>query len=247
MKKYIALFGLLASLSVYGADEVHEFTLSGEPAFSAAVISCSSLSDTVELLSPDGHIYTLAFSKFDIDDQDYLKQWEMAELFMSPTQFVIVPTRCVDQKWFGEEKKGLDGKGVSRVSGVSEYQYHLTLYNLGETSLENITLNCHVLYTQYDAASDASPFVERASFDAAEEAMVSLSQTVDATIPVARLDAGAWKIYETTPVVLSDEEAARSSSHIVINVSLEMENGDILSRQIELPDHHAGQSLNHGV
>jgi hypothetical protein len=114
--------------------------------FNAVVISCDS--DAVELLTADGDSVYSGLSAFTEEDRAYLKQMEMAELFMSPTNFVIIPTHTVTQKWVGEELiEQCEGRVVP-VAGVSEHQYYLSLYNLGDIALENITLRYRIIYTQ---------------------------------------------------------------------------------------------------
>lgn len=233
MKKLMILIGLIVSATVYARDELHDFTLNGE-VFTAVVISCDSQTDCVELLKPDGFPVNCNVSNFAEADRDYLKQWEMAELFMSPTRFVIVPSHTVNRLWRNET--GDQGRnGFSTTSGVSEHRYYLTIYNLGTTPLENLMLNYQILYTQEGTVPGSSYLSERSSSAQEEFGAARFAQSIEGDIPVARLNIREWKVYATESAVLGEEPGGQSSSHLKIMVSMETADGTILTREVELP------------
>lgn len=232
MKKMIALISLIASATVYGYEELHTFTMNDESVFNAVVLSCDSQCDTVELLMDDGHTVSSGLSTFAEEDRAYLKQKELEELFMSPTHFVIIPSHTVDQKWVGDDR-GEDG--VFPVTGISEHQYFLTIYNLGGADLENITLSYRILYTQSCSESDGPSFSEQLPDLIIEKEETTLSRGTDGIISIARLGAREWKVYSAGSAVVVDDAPGSSSSLMVISVSMEAADGTALTREIELP------------
>jgi hypothetical protein len=236
MKQMIALISLIATAAVttYGYEELRNYTMNEGQTFHAVVISCDSQQDAVELLTADGYSVYSSFSAFTEEDSAYLLQREMAELFMSPTNFVIIPTHTVTQKWAGEEQS--EGR-VESVAGVSEHQYYLTLYNLGGVALENITLSYRIIYTQSGSFSEEIPN------STIENEVVTLSKVADGVIPVARLGAQEWKVYSTRAAIIVDDDTGSSSSYMVITVSMESVDGSTLTREIELPVYKSAVSM----
>ncbi|MDF7809355.1 hypothetical protein P4E94_18065 [Pontiellaceae bacterium B12219] len=236
MKNMMMLIGLIITATAYGFQEVHEFVLNDGSTFEGIVVSCNSASDTVELLSPDGDEIISDFSMFSSENQAYLKQWEQCELFMSPTRFVVIPTHSMDRQWVGQPVgESGDGEGLF-VSGVSEHRYYLAMYNLGSTALENVTVDYHIVYSETFSPAEADRLALLSPSMSGDEGFVTISQGIEGSIPVARLEVGGWKQFVTRPVTLVDGDDAPASNRIQITVSMEAPDGTLLSREIELPD-----------
>jgi hypothetical protein len=235
MKTLIASICLIASVGASGFEELRRFTLEDGSAFSAAVIDCDSQEGKVDLLAEGGATFTAGISVFSDTDQDYLKHWEMCDRFMSSTQFVVIPRFTADRVMHGELGDGENGDGLNMVCDACAYRYNVTIYNLSDVDLENVTVNYHILYKQKCSAAESLSFAQQYPTPAAAEGEVTISYAVDGSIPVSRLEANGWKLYATEPVVLTDANADFSSSLIVITASMETPDGDKLTRLIELP------------
>ncbi|MDF7799445.1 hypothetical protein P4C99_08210 [Pontiellaceae bacterium B1224] len=238
MKKMIALISLIVSCTVYGYEEFHNFTMDDGFVFSAVVIACDSQEDTVELLTADGYTIHSSLSVFTEEDGIYLKQQEMAELFMSPTRFVIIPTHTVDQQWRVEDLSGESDEGVFSTTSISEHRHYLTLYNLGGIALENIELSYQILYEQSGAAADEASLTEWPQDSSFETEETTLSSVADGVIQIEHLGALEWKVYSTRSAVVTGS----SSSRMLITVSMEAADGSILTREIELPVYNSVDS-----
>lgn len=235
MKKLIVLAGLALSLAANGYEEFRTYSMLDGTSLNAAVISCRSVEDAVELVTLDGTLVKAPKTMFAENDQAYLTDWEMRELFMSPTDFVIIPTRWTHRQWIGEDAGAVPvDDDFSLASGSSEYQYCLTLYNLGGVPLENLTVDYSISYRDYkESSNSAFHSLIRDSDDAEPAAVVTC--TVDGKVQVPKLDAGKWKMYTTESVALADINSATSSSGIHVTVQMETPLGRILSREIALP------------
>ncbi|WP_372806086.1 hypothetical protein [Pontiella sp.] len=235
MKTLIAPLYLMAAATAFGFQELRQFTLEDGSAFNAAVIDCDSHVGKVDLLAEGGATVTAGIAVFSENDRDYLKQWEMCDRFMSPTQFVVIARFTADRVLHGEAGKGENGDALNMVCDACAYRYNVTIHNLSDVDLENVTLNYHILYKQKCSASESLSFAQQYPSPAAAEGEVTVSYAVDGSIPVPRLEANGWKMYATEPVVLTDANADFSSSLIVITASMETPDGDKLTRLIELP------------
>ncbi|VGO14456.1 hypothetical protein PDESU_03018 [Pontiella desulfatans] len=235
MKKLIALSCLIASATASGVGELHTFTLHDGTAFNAVVVSCDSREESVVLVKDDGSTVESGLSGFCAADRTYLRQWELCDLFMAPTRFVVVPTYSVDRRWLGEGEDGPQADDPEMVAGVSEHRYYLTLYNLGGVALENLTVDYQVCYSQKCSATHAVSLSPQAPSPAEEEGQVAATHAIAGTLRVARLEAGGWKLYLTDPVSLADANGEFSSGVIRITLGMETPDGRRLSRPIVLP------------
>lgn len=234
MKKLMISAGLAVALTAGAYEEFRTYSLLDGTSYNAAVISCDSLEDTVELITVDGTLVSSPKTRFADADQDYLSDWEMKEVFMSPTEFVIIPTRWTHRQWIGEEAGALPAdEEFSLASGNSEYQYCLTLYNLGGVALENLTVDYSIRYRDYTESSKSA--FHAVIPEGGEEETASVSCSVDGQVDVPFLDAGRWKMYTTDSVSLADINSATSSSEIHVSVHMQTPAGGILHREIALP------------
>lgn len=233
MKRMLMLAALATALTTRAYEEFRTYSLIDGTSFNAAVIGCDSLEDAVELITIDGTLVDSPKTRFVETDQDYLTGWEKKEVFMSPTEFVIIPTRWTHRRWIGEEQADLPAEEeFALASGRSEYQYCLTLYNLSGVPLENLTVDYRISYR--DSSESPESALHAVIPDDAAEETAYVSCSVEGAVEVPLLEAGKWKMYTTDSVSLSDVTASASSSRIRITVHMDTPDGS-LTREVALP------------
>lgn len=246
----LVLSSIAVSATAQLTDEFREFTANDGRTLNAKVLSYDSKMDTVEIQRDDLQVIRVKSAAFSEADQAYVKQWAPCSLFMSPTEFQIIPRRIVVKK----RKNSEPGSEVNSFDLVSEYQYEITICNRTGLPMENLSMN-YLIYYAYDLPAldekacpqESHQWTNQAGLKE-EWSMVSTPnvKVVKGTIPVGGLEAGGWKSFTTERVAVLEQPAgslneessvgaAGSSSGILVTISMATPDGGQVERSFSLP------------